>query len=75
MTSAGVNRNGELHELTIDELEQAGGGLLPLLALAPYFLGGLVVGAGIGYLLFVKRGSPRPRYVTLLPGCLAGRKE
>jgi hypothetical protein len=55
MTSAVViNRNGELHELTIDELEQAGGGLLPLLALAPYFLGGLAVGAGIGYLLFVK---------------------
>jgi hypothetical protein len=53
MTSAIVNKNGELHELTIDELEQAGGGLLPLLALAPWFLGGLAVGAGIGYLLFV----------------------
>jgi len=53
MTSAIVNKNGELHELTIDELEQAGGGLLPLLALAPWFLGGLAVGAGIGYLLYV----------------------
>jgi hypothetical protein len=54
MTSAVVNKNGELHEMTLDELDQAGGGLLPLLALAPYFLGGLAVGAGIGYLLFVR---------------------
>jgi hypothetical protein len=53
MTSAVVTYAGEIRELTMDELDQAGGGLLPLLALAPYFLGGFAVGAGIGYLLFV----------------------
>jgi hypothetical protein len=39
-----------MRELTIDELEQAGGGLLML---AACFLGGVAVGAGIGALLFL----------------------
>jgi hypothetical protein len=55
MTSAVVNRSGELHELTIDELEQAGGGILPLLPLVPYFLAGLAAGAVAGYVLFVAK--------------------
>ena len=51
MTSAVVNNIDEIRELTIDELDRAGGGILPLV---PFFLAGLAVGAGIGYLLFVR---------------------
>jgi hypothetical protein len=54
MTSAVVNNIDEIRELTIDELDRAGGGILPLLPLVPFFLAGLAVGAGIGYLLFVR---------------------
>jgi hypothetical protein len=45
----------EIRELTIDDLDQASGGILPLLALAPYFLGGLVAGGVAGYFLFVAK--------------------
>ena len=53
MTRGVVGNSVEISELTTEELDVAGRGMLPLLALAPYLFGGFVVGAAIAYLLFV----------------------
>ena len=44
MTSAAASNNDEVCELTIDELDQAGGGLAPVLL-------GVAVGFGVGVLV------------------------
>jgi len=50
MTSAVATNADGIRELTVDELDAAGGGLVML---AACFLGGLAVGAALGYYLFV----------------------
>jgi hypothetical protein len=54
MTNVAVGDRCEMHELTIDDLDQAGGGVLPL-----FLVVALGVGAGLTYAAGLIAACPR----------------